>query len=91
MSCSFRCVSSISSSSFVFCLLGICPPGFRECQNGKCYKPEQSCNFVDDCGDETDENECGTSCTFEREAGVAGKTPWLKTLIGLWELALIKP
>lgn len=26
-----------------------------------------------------------------REAGVAGKTPWLKTLIGLWELALIKP
>lgn len=25
-----------------------------------------------------------------RKAGVAGKTPWLKTLIGLWELALIR-
>ncbi|XP_044084529.1 MAM and LDL-receptor class A domain-containing protein 1 [Neovison vison] len=45
---------------------GSCPRGYRECQNGKCYKPEQSCNFVDDCGDDTDENECGTSCTFEK-------------------------
>ncbi|XP_032736758.1 MAM and LDL-receptor class A domain-containing protein 1 [Lontra canadensis] len=45
---------------------GSCPPGYRECQNGKCYKPEQICNFVDDCGDDTDENECGTSCTFEK-------------------------
>lgn len=25
-----------------------------------------------------------------RKAGVAGKTPWLKTLIGFWGLALIK-
>ncbi|XP_044918585.1 MAM and LDL-receptor class A domain-containing protein 1 [Felis catus] len=45
---------------------GPCPHGYRECQNGKCYKPEQSCNFVDDCGDYTDEAECGTSCTFEK-------------------------
>ncbi|XP_025786771.1 MAM and LDL-receptor class A domain-containing protein 1 [Puma concolor] len=45
---------------------GPCPHGYRECQNGKCYKPEQSCNFVDDCGDYTDEDECGTSCTFEK-------------------------
>ncbi|OWK03058.1 hypothetical protein Celaphus_00007485, partial [Cervus elaphus hippelaphus] len=43
-----------------------CPLGYRECQNGKCFKPEQSCNFVDDCGDYTDENECGGSCTFEK-------------------------
>ncbi|EHB12610.1 hypothetical protein GW7_05677 [Heterocephalus glaber] len=43
-----------------------CPAGHRECQNGKCYGPEQSCNFVDDCGDNTDENECGGSCTFEK-------------------------
>ena len=83
MSCSFRCVSSISSSSFVFCLLGICPPGFRECQNGKCYKPEQSCNFVDDCGDETDENECGTSCTFER-----GWCGWQNSLVENFDWAL---
>ncbi|CAI9153900.1 unnamed protein product [Rangifer tarandus platyrhynchus] len=45
---------------------GYCPLGYRECQNGKCFKPEQSCNFVDDCGDYTDENECGGSCTFEK-------------------------
>ncbi|XP_024621608.1 MAM and LDL-receptor class A domain-containing protein 1 [Neophocaena asiaeorientalis asiaeorientalis] len=45
---------------------GYCPYGYRECQNGKCYKPEQSCNFVDDCGDYTDEKDCGSSCTFEK-------------------------
>ncbi|XP_006869969.1 PREDICTED: MAM and LDL-receptor class A domain-containing protein C10orf112 homolog [Chrysochloris asiatica] len=44
---------------------GYCPHGYRECQNGKCYMLEQSCDFVDDCGDSTDENECGSSCTFE--------------------------
>ncbi|XP_008266860.3 MAM and LDL-receptor class A domain-containing protein 1 [Oryctolagus cuniculus] len=44
---------------------GYCPYGYREYQNGKCYKQEQNCNFVDDCGDNTDENECGGSCTFE--------------------------
>ncbi|XP_038307578.1 ankyrin repeat domain-containing protein 26-like isoform X1 [Canis lupus familiaris] len=62
---------------------GICPPGFRECQNGKCYKPEQSCNFVDDCGDETDENECGTSCTFER-----GWCGWQNSLVENFDWAL---
>ncbi|KAM7159543.1 MAM and LDL-receptor class A domain-containing protein 1 isoform 2-T2 [Molossus nigricans] len=45
---------------------GYCPHGYQECRNGKCYKPEQRCNFVDDCGDSTDENECGSSCTFEK-------------------------
>ncbi|XP_075409528.1 MAM and LDL-receptor class A domain-containing protein 1 [Tenrec ecaudatus] len=45
---------------------GHCPQGSWECQNGKCYRLEQRCNFVDDCGDNTDEHECGSSCTFER-------------------------
>ncbi|XP_069502716.1 MAM and LDL-receptor class A domain-containing protein 1 [Ambystoma mexicanum] len=45
---------------------GSCPREYLECQNGKCYKPEQRCNFQDDCGDNTDEDECGTSCTFEK-------------------------
>ncbi|XP_058915238.1 MAM and LDL-receptor class A domain-containing protein 1 [Kogia breviceps] len=54
---------------------GYCPYGYRECQNGKCYKPEQSCNFVDDCGDSTDENDCGGSCTFEK-----GWCGWQNTL-----------
>ncbi|EMP36995.1 hypothetical protein UY3_05796, partial [Chelonia mydas] len=48
---------------------------YWECQNGKCYRPEQSCNFVDDCGDNTDENECGTSCTFEK-----GRCGWQNSL-----------
>ncbi|XP_036616414.1 MAM and LDL-receptor class A domain-containing protein 1, partial [Trichosurus vulpecula] len=52
-----------------------CPYGYRECQNGKCFQPEQSCNFVDDCGDNTDENECGTSCTFEN-----GSCGWQNSL-----------
>ncbi|KAJ7322263.1 hypothetical protein JRQ81_018550, partial [Phrynocephalus forsythii] len=46
---------------------GACSPGYFECLNGKCYRAEQRCNFEDDCGDNTDERECGTSCTFENE------------------------
>lgn len=45
---------------------GFCPQGYEECQNGRCYSPEQSCNFADDCGDNSDENKCGGSCTFEK-------------------------
>lgn len=45
---------------------GFCPHGYKECQNGRCYSPEQSCNFADDCGDNSDEDECGGSCTFEK-------------------------
>uniref|UniRef100_A0A8C6QSZ3 MAM and LDL receptor class A domain containing 1 n=2 Tax=Nannospalax galili TaxID=1026970 RepID=A0A8C6QSZ3_NANGA len=47
-------------------LTEFCPHGYWECQNGRCYSPEQSCDFADDCGDNTDEKECGGSCTFER-------------------------
>ncbi|XP_073437949.1 MAM and LDL-receptor class A domain-containing protein 1 [Dendrobates tinctorius] len=49
-----------------------CPVGFLECQNKKCFRPEKLCNFVDDCGDNTDEIQCGTSCTFEN--GMCGWT-----------------
>ncbi|EFB14977.1 hypothetical protein PANDA_019450 [Ailuropoda melanoleuca] len=62
---------------------GSCPPGYRECQNGQCYQPEQSCNFVDDCGDDTDENECGTSCTFEN-----GWCGWQNSLAENFDWAL---
>uniref|UniRef100_A0A803V093 MAM and LDL receptor class A domain containing 1 n=1 Tax=Ficedula albicollis TaxID=59894 RepID=A0A803V093_FICAL len=51
--------------------IGSCSHGHRQCQNGKCYRPEQSCDFEDNCGDNTDESECGTSCTFE-----SGRCGW---------------
>ncbi|TWW70868.1 MAM and LDL-receptor class A domain-containing protein 1 [Takifugu flavidus] len=44
---------------------GACPPGFLPCDKGGCYASGQSCDFVDDCGDGTDEKGCGTSCSFE--------------------------
>ncbi|CAH2282309.1 MAM and LDL-receptor class A domain-containing 1 [Pelobates cultripes] len=46
-------------------LQGFCPLGFLHCRTKKCYTQEQQCDFSDDCGDATDENDCGTSCTFE--------------------------
>uniref|UniRef100_A0A663LWY4 MAM and LDL receptor class A domain containing 1 n=1 Tax=Athene cunicularia TaxID=194338 RepID=A0A663LWY4_ATHCN len=54
---------------------GSCSHGYWQCQNGKCYRPEQRCDFEDDCGDNTDESECGTSCTFEN-----GRCGWQNSL-----------
>ncbi|XP_078283847.1 MAM and LDL-receptor class A domain-containing protein 1 [Rhinoraja longicauda] len=55
--------------------IGFCPPNYLGCQNGKCYHAEQSCDFLDDCGDNTDEKDCGTSCTFEH-----GQCGWKNSL-----------
>uniref|UniRef100_A0A3B4CKL8 MAM domain-containing protein n=1 Tax=Pygocentrus nattereri TaxID=42514 RepID=A0A3B4CKL8_PYGNA len=44
---------------------GPCPGGLLRCENGGCFKPEQFCDFIDNCGDNSDEKECGTSCSFE--------------------------
>ncbi|XP_044280965.1 MAM and LDL-receptor class A domain-containing protein 1 [Varanus komodoensis] len=62
---------------------GSCFHGYLECLNGKCYRSEQSCNFEDDCGDNTDERECGTSCTFENgmcgwQNSLADNFNWVK-------------
>ncbi|XP_074753596.1 MAM and LDL-receptor class A domain-containing protein 1 [Athene noctua] len=54
---------------------GSCSHGYWQCQNGKCYRTEQRCDFEDDCGDNTDESECGTSCTFEN-----GRCGWQNSL-----------
>lgn len=35
-----------------------CPPGQVQCDNGNCYSPFETCNFLDDCGDGTDEKLC---------------------------------
>ncbi|XP_054550654.1 MAM and LDL-receptor class A domain-containing protein 1 [Talpa occidentalis] len=78
------CLSSHHSMrEKVFLLTGYCPDGYQECKNGKCYRPEQSCNFIDDCGDYTDESECGSSCTFEK-----GWCGWQNSLAENFDWAL---
>ncbi|XP_029935423.1 MAM and LDL-receptor class A domain-containing protein 1 [Myripristis murdjan] len=56
-------------------LAGSCPSGFLPCANGRCFTSEQSCDFTDDCGDGTDEKDCGTSCSFEN-----GRCGWKSSL-----------
>ena len=36
----------------------LCLPGQLVCGNGNCYNPIESCNFINDCGDWTDEKGC---------------------------------
>uniref|UniRef100_A0A669R080 MAM and LDL receptor class A domain containing 1 n=1 Tax=Phasianus colchicus TaxID=9054 RepID=A0A669R080_PHACC len=62
---------------------GSCSHGYWQCQNGKCYRPEQSCDFEDNCGDNTDESECGTSCTFEN-----GRCGWQNSLADSFDWVL---
>lgn len=50
---------------YLFFPPGSCPSDSLPCDNGRCYTPRQACDFMDDCGDGTDEKDCGTSCSFE--------------------------
>ncbi|XP_032360131.1 MAM and LDL-receptor class A domain-containing protein 1 isoform X1 [Etheostoma spectabile] len=54
---------------------GSCPSDLLPCENGGCFTPDQSCDFTDDCGDGTDEKNCGTSCSFEN-----GRCGWRSSL-----------
>ncbi|XP_071341063.1 MAM and LDL-receptor class A domain-containing protein 1 isoform X4 [Trachinotus anak] len=54
---------------------GSCPSGFLLCENGRCFTPGQRCDFTDNCGDRTDEKDCGTSCSFEK-----GRCGWKSSL-----------
>ena len=36
-----------------------CSPSNFTCNNGKCLDRNDRCNNVDDCGDNSDENDCG--------------------------------
>ncbi|KAM4687798.1 MAM and LDL-receptor class A domain-containing protein 1 [Discoglossus pictus] len=65
---------------------GFCSPGLLKCNSKRCYRPEQRCDFVDDCGDNSDETECGTSCTFEE--GICG---WQNSLADNFDWSLGKP
>ncbi|XP_066536368.1 MAM and LDL-receptor class A domain-containing protein 1 [Hoplias malabaricus] len=61
---------------------GSCPLGLLRCENGGCYEPEQSCDFINNCGDNSDEKNCGTSCSFENgscgwKSSPADKFNWI--------------
>ncbi|XP_029005062.1 MAM and LDL-receptor class A domain-containing protein 1 isoform X2 [Betta splendens] len=62
---------------------GPCPSGFLPCANGRCFTRRQSCDFTDDCGDGTDEKDCGTSCSFE-----SGRCGWKSSLSDNFDWAL---
>ncbi|XP_024910376.1 MAM and LDL-receptor class A domain-containing protein 1 isoform X3 [Cynoglossus semilaevis] len=70
-----------------------CPPDSLSCENGRCFMAMQSCDFTDDCGNGTDEKDCGTSCSFE--SGLCG---WRSSLadnfdwtLGTGSLQSIRP
>ncbi|XP_039549254.1 MAM and LDL-receptor class A domain-containing protein 1 isoform X2 [Pimephales promelas] len=74
-------------------LSGSCPPGSLQCNNNNCYKQEQICDFTDDCGDGTDELDCGTSCSFEH-----GRCGWKNSpadtfswALGVGSVHMIRP
>ncbi|KAL4635263.1 MAM and LDL-receptor class A domain-containing protein 1 [Arapaima gigas] len=62
---------------------GSCPRGYLDCANGHCFQPEQRCDFVDNCGDGSDEAGCGTSCTFE-----SGRCGWKNSLADSFDWSL---
>ena len=41
------------------CCISECNAKDYECPNGRCLEKEKVCNGVNDCGDGTDEQDCG--------------------------------
>ncbi|RDD40325.1 MAM and LDL-receptor class A domain-containing protein 2 [Trichoplax sp. H2] len=58
------------------------------CKNGKCIPRSSVCNFKNDCGDNSDEANCGTNCNFDTgtcgwyNAGYGSRRNWTRTLAG---------
>ena len=41
-----------------------CSPGEFQCNNGHCLDIRRKCNKYDECGDGSDEIDCGVCCDF---------------------------
>lgn len=37
----------------------LCPENMFQCNNSVCVEPSRICDFTDDCGDRSDEMDCG--------------------------------
>lgn len=64
MNSSSKVSGSNGAALFVFVLFSVkflCPPARpHRCRNNRiCLQPEQMCNGIDDCGDNSDEDHCG--------------------------------
>jgi len=64
-----RCVGYTTTTTTAGSTMSPCGAGQFQCLNKKCIGEDKVCNFVDECGDGSDEAECGT-CDFE--SGMCG-------------------
>ena len=56
------CKTGLNLVNILFCVVTVgrlCPPRTFHCRNSRCIPEHQQCNGVNDCGDFSDEVNCG--------------------------------